>query len=81
MNNLKEDLKKKNPATGAAEVLKGIIKGKTSKVYVSSNCPEKERILNLVALNKVNVVELKENNKELGNLCKKPFSVSAISFE
>lgn len=81
MNNLKEDLKKKKPIMGIAETLKRIIKGKVSKIYVSSNCPEKERILNLAAMNKVNVVGLEENNKELGNLCKKPFSVSVISFE
>ncbi len=81
MNDLKEELKKKKPFYGSRVAIKRIISNKTKKVYLSSNCADKDRIISLARLNKVEVIELKETNKDLSNICKKPFFIGAVSFE
>ena len=79
--NLKDDLKKKKPLLGTDMVIKAILKHKTSKVYVSSNCPDAERVLSLAKSHKIEAERLSENNKEVGILCKRWHPVSVVSFE
>ncbi len=81
MSNLKDDLKKKKLILGLERALKGVRKHKVSTVYVSSNSHAKEDISRLGKAMNVEVILVDENSRELGVLCKKPFSVSVISFE
>lgn len=81
MSNLRDDLKKKKPVLGLDLTLKKIRRQEVSKVYVASNSHAKKDLLSLGKTMGVEVVIVEENSKELGVLCKKPFSVSVISFE
>ena len=78
---LKEDLKKKKPLLGLNVALKKLRSNKLSRVYVSSNSHAKDKLVRLANTMNVDVVLLSETSKDLGVLCKKPFSVSIISFE
>ena len=60
--------------------MKKIRKQQVSKVYVASNCREKTQVINLCKTMGVEIIEA-GTSKELGALCKKPFSVSVISFD
>lgn len=80
-NTLKEDIKKKKPLLGLEITLKKVRKKQVSKVYVASSSQAKEQLLHLGKSMGVEIVLLDENSKELGILCKKPFSISVISFE
>jgi len=66
---------------GSKETLKLIKRGKVQKVFLSSNCQEdfKRRIQKYAVLGEIEVFEMKENNHELGTLCKKPYAISVIS--
>jgi len=81
MTNLKEDIKKKKAIYGSDVALKKMLKKEVSKVYISSDCPYKHRILILAKTRGVEVIELAENNRGVANICKKPFPISAVSFE
>jgi len=78
---LLDDLKKKKPFLGLDIALKKIRNGKTSKAYVSSNSGAKNQLVRLCKTIGVEVILLQESSKDLGIICKKPFSVSVISFE
>ena len=78
---LREELKKKKPFLGLEVALKKIRSGKVSRVYVSSNSHSKDKLVRLGKAMGVEVVLLQELSKDLGIICKKPFSVSVISFE
>lgn len=78
---LREELKKKKPLLGLNVALKKIRNNKVSRVYVSSNSHAKDQLVRLGKSMNVDVVLVDENSKELGVICKKPFSVSVISFE
>ncbi len=80
-NELKDDLKKKKPLLGLELALKKIRNGKVSRVYVSSTSHAKDKLSLLGKSTGIEVIEVQENSKELGILCKKPFNVSVISFE
>lgn len=75
---LREEVKKEKMIFGATSVMKLLNTKKTKKVYVTSNCPQKERILNLGKINGIEVVTLTETSKQIGMVCKKPFEVSAL---
>jgi len=78
---IREDLKKKKPILGLEIGLKKIRNKKVSRVYVSSNSHAKDQLERLGKNMGVEIVLLTETSKELGVICKKPFSVSVISFE
>lgn len=63
---------------GTDRTLKALREGKLEKVFVSSNAPADVRleIAQLAKVGGVDVVELDENNDELGVLCRKPFAIS-----
>jgi len=79
--NLTNDLKTKKPIFGFDVNLKKLKNSKIKTLYVSSNCPNKERLEFLSKSSSIELVQLKEDSKELGILCKKSFSVSVIGFE
>ena len=65
---------------GKDEVLKNIRKSLVSKVYIASNIPA-EVLGDLNRYAKISGFELMETkvpNDELGNVCKKPFSIAVI---
>ncbi len=84
MKELKEVIKDgKGLVIGTQRTLKKLKMKEVKKVYVSSNCPKEtlEDIKHYTKLNDVPLVELKEDNEELGVICKKPFFVSVLSLE
>jgi len=81
LEKLKADLTKKKPIYGVEVALKGIKNETLSKVYISFNCHRKKDLVRLCKVMGVEVIELGKTNAELGILCKKPFSISVISFK
>jgi large subunit ribosomal protein L30e len=75
-------LKENKPLIGTNQVIKNLKLGKLKEIYLSSNCPKNtmEDIKHYAKLCNVKVNELKENNEELGTICKKPFSISVLGF-
>ena len=78
---LKQDLKKSTPFYGVEVTLKKLRKGELKKIYLSKDCKDKETILSLAQKTGIHVIELQETNAEIGVVCKKPFSISALCFE
>lgn len=81
LEQLKQDLKKHTPNVGVETVLKKLKKGELKKVYISDNCRDKEAVLKLAGQSGAELHETGTNNVELGTICKKPFSISALGFE
>tara|TARA_Y100000034_G_scaffold131791_1_gene193324 strand:- start:343 stop:597 length:255 start_codon:yes stop_codon:yes gene_type:complete len=84
MKELREAIKEgKGLVFGTQRTLKKLKMNEVKKVYVSSNCPKD--VLNDLEhyskIHKVPLVKLKENNEELGVICKKPFYISVLSLE
>lgn len=63
---------------GTDKTLKELKKGKLEKVLLSSNCKEetKETIKQYCKLSKIQCEELKEDDAEIGIICRKQFSIS-----
>ncbi|MDD5254215.1 MAG: ribosomal L7Ae/L30e/S12e/Gadd45 family protein [Candidatus Nanoarchaeia archaeon] len=82
MKNLEEALKSSNLTIGSRTTLKKLRQNKIKNILIASNCDENTRkdIESLAKINKVNVVKLDVDNKELGTLCKKPFVVTVLSY-
>lgn len=80
---LRKALKEKKLKMGIKETLKLMKKGKVKEVFVSSNCQEDllAQIKRYCKISGCKLHELKENNKELGVICKKPFSISVCCYE
>ena len=80
---MKEDLKKSlgsgNVVIGLSRVKKEV--GKFKKVCVAKNCPEISEVRKLCGLAEVEFDVLKVDSHELGVMCKKPFSVSAVGIK
>ena len=68
---------------GTERTLHRLKLGKLKRIYVSANCPAKvkDSIKHYSSLAKVEVVNLKQQNDELGVVCRKPFSVSVIGLQ
>jgi len=82
MEELKKFLKENKVIIGTNQVMKNLKLGKLKQVYLASNCPgnTKEDIKHYAKLNNVKVNELKENNEQLGVVCRKPFSISVLGY-
>ena len=80
MKDLKEALKEKKVVMGTKSTLRLLKIGKLKKVYTASNCPEniKDDVSHYAKISNIEVVDLKENNEELGTLCKKSFFISVL---
>ncbi|MBI4158750.1 ribosomal L7Ae/L30e/S12e/Gadd45 family protein [Candidatus Woesearchaeota archaeon] len=82
MKELRAALKEGKIILGTELTLKNLKKGKVKLVYASSNCP-KDVLNDLKHYCKIfnaTLKEMKETNEELGVICKKPFSISVLSF-
>jgi len=73
-------LKKKNLIIGTERAVKELKKGALSRIFLTSNVPEKIRAdINYYGkLTKTEVINLKYTNEELGEICKKPFPISVL---
>ena len=80
MADIKKDLQGKDIVIGTERTLKELKKGGINKVYVSKNCREdtNEDIEHYAQIQKAEFIVVKENNEELGVMCKKPFPISVI---
>jgi ribosomal protein L30E len=77
---IRKRVEKGNVTLGTKETLLKLKLGELEAVYVTSNCPQV--VIDEIQQNagETKVVELKETNKELGVLCKKPFFISIMGF-
>lgn len=82
MKELRAALKDSKVVFGTELTLKQLKKGKVKMVYASSNCPKNvlDDLRHYCKIFNAVLKELKETNEELGVICKKPFSVSVLSF-
>jgi len=78
LTELKKVLKEGKLKIGTDETLKFLKQGKVEEVFVSSNCSEDimGRVEKYCELSECKISKLKENSKELGAVCKKPFSIN-----
>jgi len=81
MPTLKEAIESKKIIIGKERTLKLLRKGSLQHVYIASNCPKnvKGDVSHYSNLFNIPISQLKENNEELGILCKKPFAISIIA--
>ncbi|MFC1775058.1 ribosomal L7Ae/L30e/S12e/Gadd45 family protein [Nanoarchaeota archaeon] len=65
---------------GTDVVMKGIKKGVIKKVFLAKNCNEVtvRELEDLKAISEFEIVQTDITNKELGLICRKPFSISVI---
>jgi ribosomal protein L30E len=67
-----------NVCIGTDTTLKNMRAGKLEKVLVTKNCSDDVRE-DIKSLSEgVEVIELEQNNEELGIICKKPFLISVM---
>jgi ribosomal protein L30E len=79
--NIRDELKKGKPIYGVECAMKKMKTGKLKRIFISSNCPEKARLADYAKATNVEIVELEENNAQLGVLCKRPHAISVLAFE
>ena len=68
---------------GTEKTLKSLKRGEIEKIFVSSNCPEKVKsdIAHYCKVGKSKMIPLNFSNEELGEICKKPFSISVLGLK
>jgi len=84
MKELKEAIKSgKGLVIGTQRTLRKLKMNEVRKVYVSSNCPRDvlDDIEHYSKIHNAQLIKLKENNEELGIICKKPFLISVLGLE
>lgn len=81
ISEIRKLLKEKKIIIGTGRTLKDLKLGKTSKIYLSTNCSEEtlDTIKHYSKISKTSITKLKYPNDELGILCKKPYSISVLS--
>jgi large subunit ribosomal protein L30e len=62
---------------GAKNTLKSIKRGDNQLVILASNCPQRFR--DRITSESVSTVNLEMSSVELGSMCGKPFTISALS--
>ena len=75
---LKKSLKEDKIVYGFKTALKNLKSGKVSKIFLAKNCPQELRD-EVKKYSNIEIIELKEPNKELALICKKKFSVNLLS--
>ena len=77
---IKQLLKTKKLIFGTKQVIKSIKQNKIEKFFISSNCKNetKEDLQHYANIVKVKGLSLTSSNKDMGILCKKPFSISVV---
>ena len=76
---LRAAIKDGKVSIGAKNTLKSIQKGDAQFVILASNCPPRFR--EIILSSSVPRVRLEVNSVELGSVCAKPFTISALSIE
>ena len=79
---LRKAIKDKRIYYGADITIKMLKTGKLGEVFMASNCPAriKKDLRHFCNIANVKLNELEESNEELGNICKKPFSISVLCY-
>jgi len=82
LTDLKKALKEKTLTIGTERTMTKLKTGKLKKVFIAKNCPKevKEELKHFCKLSKTDLIELSIPNDEVGAVCKKPFSISVISY-
>jgi ribosomal protein L30E len=77
---IKKLLKENKLVFGKDEVMKGLRSGRFSKIYFASNCPAalRDDVTHYASIAGVEMAEVGLQNVELGDVCKKPFSIAVI---
>ena len=78
---VKKLLTSKKLVIGKERTIKYLKQGKVKKVFMSSNCSKalRDDVARYASIDKVEVQEMGQNNKELGTVCKKPYAISILS--
>ena len=65
---------------GTDRTLKELNKGNIVKIFIAANCATdiKDSINQYCKLSKIPCEELKDDDSEIGVICKKPFSISVV---
>jgi len=82
MSELDDAIKEEKLVIGVDRTLKLLKSEKLKKIFISNNCDEevRKKIKKYAEIAKIEVVELKIDNIELGARCKKPFAISVLSY-
>ena len=80
---IKKLLKEDKLVIGTDKVLKGLKSGIISKVFLATNCPAqlKSDIEHYAGISEVEVVDTGLQNEELGDICKRPFSIAVMGLK
>ena len=83
LKELRAKLQENQAVIGTERVLKQLQTGKLNKILLASNCPleTKENITRQAKLIGIDVVELSQDNEELGIFCKKSFFVAVVGIK
>ncbi len=78
---LKKKVQEGKVLIGSNAVLKALKAGTGNKVFMASNCPQeaKQNIQHYAQLMGIPLIELGQNNEELGIFCKKNYFVSVVA--
>ena len=63
---------------GTQRTLKSLKQGKIEKIFLSANNPLKKDFDYYAKVGKVKIIQLEVANDELGDICKKPYSISVL---
>jgi large subunit ribosomal protein L30e len=79
---LRKALKEKKLKMGIEETEKLLKQNKVKEVFVASNCPEdrEAKIKRHCEISGCKFSKLKEDSRDLGAVCKKPFSISVCCY-
>nr|AIF00801.1 ribosomal protein L30e (RP-L30e, RPL30) [uncultured marine group II/III euryarchaeote KM3_139_C07] len=77
---IKQLLKTKKLVFGTEQTIKNLKQNKLEKFFISSNCNQetKEDLQHYSKISKIEATPLQNSNKDIGILCKKPFSISVL---
>lgn len=77
---IKQLLKTKRLIFGTEQVIKNLKLYKIEKFFISSNCNDetKKDLQHYSKIGKSEGIDLTNSNKEVGIICKKPFSISVV---
>ena len=75
---LKKSLKEDKVIYGFTSTIKNLKNDKISKVFLAKNCPD-ELKNKIKQYKNIELIDLKEPNKELALICKKKYSVNLLS--
>jgi len=80
LDEIKKLLKNNKLVLGTERTMKELKQRNLSKIFISKNIPKKIRaeIIKYSTLSDIEVVNLKYTNEYIGEICKKPFSVSVL---